>query len=425
MRTRPATRAATGLAAALALSAALAVPAHAASGYVITQREGKSVSRLTLAPSGLRFDSYSAVRKGAKSRLEVAMLIRYRDKHLFLLDPERKQYDSVALATAVASYEAELKAARAGQPSDRLPVKPGTKRPKGQAPLKLPSARLRPAEAARDDPRGQRPRLPAAGGRRAPAPLVRRRAPAPASGRSRVDGAVEHRRGIEPAQPRDGLADRAPPAADRRAARQEMAHRPAHDEHQAAVDRCEQPEAAGRLQGTQPARHDAEEEAGDEGDGPGVRDPLRHRRRVRPDQLAPRHLGVLLGHEVQGPHGLRQLRQPRAAELRRRPVRRPVLAELLGTARASTASAAGASSATTSSTRTPTTASARGTSSTSTRSSSPTASAPTRRTTGGAGATTIRSWRSSSTSPRSTRPAGAATTSSRPPKACCSRPPRT
>ena len=136
--------AATSLAATIGLSVLVAAPAQADTGWVITQREGKSTSRLTLATSGLRFDSLTPPRPGAKAAPEVSILIRYRDRHLFLLDPQRRQYDSVSLAAAVASYAAELKAASRGQPSAALPVRPGAKRVKGQAPLKLPRAHLRP-----------------------------------------------------------------------------------------------------------------------------------------------------------------------------------------------------------------------------------------------------------------------------------------
>ena len=72
------------------------------------------------------------------------MLIRYRDLHLFLLDPQRRLYDSLSLASATSSYAAELKAARKGQPSERLPGRPGSKRTRGQAKLTRPRARLRP-----------------------------------------------------------------------------------------------------------------------------------------------------------------------------------------------------------------------------------------------------------------------------------------
>ena len=87
MPARRAIRAAAGLAATLALTAVLAAPAAAApqAGYIVTQREGKSVSRLALTPTGLRFDSFTAARKGAAAKLDVSLLIRYRDQHLFLL----------------------------------------------------------------------------------------------------------------------------------------------------------------------------------------------------------------------------------------------------------------------------------------------------------------------------------------------------
>ncbi len=144
MPARRAIRAACGLAATFALAAIFVAPADAGTGFVITQREGRSVSRLTLAPTGLRFDSFSAARTGAAAKLDVSLLIRYRDRHLFLLDPGRRLYDSVSLASTVSSYTKELKASAKGQPSERLPARPGTKAPAGQAPLKLPAAKLRP-----------------------------------------------------------------------------------------------------------------------------------------------------------------------------------------------------------------------------------------------------------------------------------------
>lgn len=71
------------------------------------------------------------------------MLIRYRDLRLFLLDPEHRRYDALPLKSAVTSYARELKAASRGQTSDRLPVRPGTRRPKGGTRVTLAPARLR------------------------------------------------------------------------------------------------------------------------------------------------------------------------------------------------------------------------------------------------------------------------------------------
>jgi hypothetical protein len=125
------------------LFAFAAAPAHGRSAYVIKQREGRSVSVLTLAPSGLRFDALAPARRGGRAKPFLGMIIRYRTSSLLLLDPEKRRYQALPLASAISSYEAELRAVRGGQPSERLPVRPGARPRSGQAPLSRPRARLK------------------------------------------------------------------------------------------------------------------------------------------------------------------------------------------------------------------------------------------------------------------------------------------
>ncbi|MFN8173292.1 MAG: Ig-like domain-containing protein [Candidatus Nanopelagicales bacterium] len=132
------------VAAGIAVLLVVAGAAAAAPSWVITQQEGASRSTVTLSSSGLRFEASSATRRGAKARPQAGVIVRYPDAHLYLLDPERRLYDSVSLASAMASYAAEVKLARKGQPSDRLPGRPGAVKTSGQASLKRPAARLRP-----------------------------------------------------------------------------------------------------------------------------------------------------------------------------------------------------------------------------------------------------------------------------------------
>jgi hypothetical protein len=133
----------------LCVAGVTSASAQARAAYVIEQREGNSVSRLALAPSGLRFDAFAPVRGGGRIRAkgakpQLGMIIRYGSGSLFLLDPEHRRYDSLRLASAISSYERELKTVARAQPSAKLPVAPGSKTPSGQAPLKAPRARLKP-----------------------------------------------------------------------------------------------------------------------------------------------------------------------------------------------------------------------------------------------------------------------------------------
>ena len=120
-----------------------AAAGRASGGYVIEQKEGRSVSRVTLLPQGMRYELFAPPRARRRAKPQVGLILRYRDAHLFLLDPEHRRYDSVSLAAAVSSYRKELAASHKGQPSERLPVRPGTRRTKGQAPLGRPRAHLR------------------------------------------------------------------------------------------------------------------------------------------------------------------------------------------------------------------------------------------------------------------------------------------
>ncbi|HEX6654153.1 MAG TPA: hypothetical protein VF072_15515 [Thermoleophilaceae bacterium] len=129
--------------AALLLLFPAAAAGRASGGYVIEQKEGRSVSRVTLLPQGMRYELLAPPRARRRAKPQVGLILRYRDAHLFLLDPEHRRYDSVSLAAAVSSYRKELAASRKGQPSERLPVRPGTRRTKGQAPLGRPRAHLR------------------------------------------------------------------------------------------------------------------------------------------------------------------------------------------------------------------------------------------------------------------------------------------
>jgi Bacterial Ig domain len=132
-------------------SAAPAPSATAASrAYVLTQRSAGSVSQLVLAPTGLRFSFSAAVRAGGRSRARkmkpfVGIIIRYRGERLTLLDPIHRTYQVLALASAIHSYDAELRVLAKAQPSTELPPAPGTaKTAAGQEKLKAPAARLTP-----------------------------------------------------------------------------------------------------------------------------------------------------------------------------------------------------------------------------------------------------------------------------------------
>jgi hypothetical protein len=137
------------LAAALTLaSAALAPAAQASTAYVLEQRQGHNASVITLTSSGLRFEALAPPRGGGAVRAKgvkpvLGVIIRYSDGQVFMLDPEHKQYSSLALQGAITQYEGELKALAQAQPSVKLPPPPGAKAPTGQVPLKPPRATLR------------------------------------------------------------------------------------------------------------------------------------------------------------------------------------------------------------------------------------------------------------------------------------------
>jgi hypothetical protein len=71
------------------------------------------------------------------------VIIRYPSGQVILLNPPKKQYELIALRSAIGSYEAEVKALAQAQPSEKLPPPPGTKPPAGQVSLTPPKAHLR------------------------------------------------------------------------------------------------------------------------------------------------------------------------------------------------------------------------------------------------------------------------------------------
>jgi hypothetical protein len=133
---------------ALGVLGAAAAGARASSAYVIEQRAADNSSRLILASSALRFDFYAPIRSGGKLRAKhpkplVGLILRYGDASLLLLDPVHHRYQSLALASAISSYQSELKVLAHAQPSAQLPPPPGTKPSNGQAPLTPPPAGLK------------------------------------------------------------------------------------------------------------------------------------------------------------------------------------------------------------------------------------------------------------------------------------------
>ena len=86
----------------IGLAAQAAPSALAAGAYVIEQQEGHNRSRLTLGPSGLRYETLAPERAGGKvrgkrSRLVQGVIIRYSDGAVTLLDPLRKFVQVIAL----------------------------------------------------------------------------------------------------------------------------------------------------------------------------------------------------------------------------------------------------------------------------------------------------------------------------------------
>lgn len=132
----------------LGCGAVVAASARAASAYVVEQRQGSNRSVLTLAPAGLRYETLAPERAGGLIRSKHAkavlgVILRYSDGQVILLDPPKKQYDLLALRSAIASYEKEVKALAKAQPSEKLPPPPGAKPTTGQVSLAQPKARLR------------------------------------------------------------------------------------------------------------------------------------------------------------------------------------------------------------------------------------------------------------------------------------------
>src|SRR4051794_24518656 len=113
------------VASALAIGCLLggATSAFAGPGYVITQRDGGGRAKLILTRSALRFDVLAPLKAGHKATPQLGFIVRYRGAHLFLLDPVTKRYQSLSLASAVKSFEKELRLAAHAQPSVKLPPK--------------------------------------------------------------------------------------------------------------------------------------------------------------------------------------------------------------------------------------------------------------------------------------------------------------
>lgn len=139
------------LLAAYALGAWSADASAAANGraYVLTQSSAGSVSQLVLAPEGLRFSFSAAVRAGGRSRARrmkpfVGIIIGYRGGRLTLLDPIHRTYQTLSLASAIRSYDAELRVLARAQVSTDLPPAPGIKRSTKAEKLTPPAARLTP-----------------------------------------------------------------------------------------------------------------------------------------------------------------------------------------------------------------------------------------------------------------------------------------
>jgi hypothetical protein len=145
------TRLLCAFAAVLALACVLAAgasAAHAESAYVVEQNSGGGKSVLTLTTKGLRYETFAPKRAGGKVRGSheapaIGVIINYGDDQVLLLDPVRKQYDEVALRSAVSGYEQELKELEKAQPSEKLPPQPGVKQTPGRVTLRPPKARLR------------------------------------------------------------------------------------------------------------------------------------------------------------------------------------------------------------------------------------------------------------------------------------------
>jgi hypothetical protein len=130
------------------LLAAGATAAQAESAYVLEQHSGGERSVLTLTTKGLRYETFTRKRAGGKVRGShyapaIGVIISYDDGQVFLLDPVRKQYDQVALRSAVSGYEQELKELEKAQPSEKLPPEPGVKQTPGRVTIRPPKARLR------------------------------------------------------------------------------------------------------------------------------------------------------------------------------------------------------------------------------------------------------------------------------------------
>jgi hypothetical protein len=131
------------------LAAVLAATAQAKpSAYVLEQREGSNSSIITLSSAGLRYEALAprragGTKRGKRAKPVLAVAIRYGDGQVLLVDLQQKQYQQLQLRSAVARYEAEVKAIAKAQPSAKLPPAPGAKGTSGQVSLKPPAAHLR------------------------------------------------------------------------------------------------------------------------------------------------------------------------------------------------------------------------------------------------------------------------------------------
>ncbi len=131
------------------LTAVLSAAAQAdPSAYVLEQREGSNSSIITLSSAGLRFEALAPRRAGGTKRSKrakpvLAVAIRYGDRRVLLVDFPHRQYQQLQLGSAVASYEAEVKAIAKAQPSAKLPPAPGSRETSGQVSLKPRPAKLR------------------------------------------------------------------------------------------------------------------------------------------------------------------------------------------------------------------------------------------------------------------------------------------
>jgi hypothetical protein len=95
-----------------------------------------------VASAGLSF-LVSAPGAGRQTRPLAGAIVRYGDGRVFLLDPQRRRYDAIALKAAIDRLADARRVLGMAQPSERLPARPGTDPRGGQAPLDRPRPRYR------------------------------------------------------------------------------------------------------------------------------------------------------------------------------------------------------------------------------------------------------------------------------------------